>query len=68
MCAKYWRYELYPSVLSERISTPYRTGTHEDLRGLWDCPGLVETKGFLTNAATEHALAFTYKRSFICGT
>ena len=30
--------------------------------------GRVETKGFLMSSATEHALAFVYKRSFSDGT
>ena len=40
-------------------------GAREDLQGLWDCVGCVETKRFLRTRATEHALAFVYKRSFM---
>jgi hypothetical protein len=67
MCAKYVALDFYQRVLLGRASTPFKTGAREDLRGLCGCPSRVETKGFLRTRATEHALAFVYKRSFISG-
>jgi len=44
---------------------PYIERAREGLRELSDRAQPMETKGLLRNSATENALAFAYKRSFI---
>lgn len=43
----------------------YIARARDGLRELSDRALRIETKGFLMNSATERALAFIYKRSFI---
>ena len=67
MCAKYGTFAFYPSVLSGCTCTPYIVRARDGLRVFLDHAQRMETKGFMMNSATEHALASVYKRSFISG-
>jgi hypothetical protein len=57
-----------PKGFVEMRPRSYIARARHGLPELSDRAQPMQTKGFLMSSATEHAIAFAYKRSFIAGT